>query len=115
MFYYKKFNAEQSIALDLEIYTNQTKMWRVKEMVKCIGDGYLVVLADHKSKNKYCLCILKKTGDTLEQLSFCKVQITGEDEGLKLSKLTVVGSDQNLAVFSLVSSVGKVRFFKYEF
>lgn len=93
LFYYIKFKAEESIALNLEIYTDQVKAWRVKEMTKCINDNYLVVLADHKSKSKFCLCILKKTQNSLEQLSFCKVQITGEDESQNFSKLTVVGND----------------------
>lgn len=96
LFYYSRFQSDRTQSLNLEIYTSSTRMWRVKEMVKCLGDKYLTVLTYSKAKSKFCLCILKKGfSDKLEQLAFCKVQITGEDEFLRFSKLTVVGCDDD--------------------
>jgi hypothetical protein len=50
----------------------------------------------------------------LVQLAFCKVQVTGEDEFLRFSKLTAIGNDENQIVLSLTSNIGRVRFFRFE-
>ena len=114
LFYYTKFNSKQSKALSLQIYTDNIKHWRVKEMTKCLKDTYLLILTESLKKNTFCICVLKATGEKLDQLAFCKVQITGEDSQIRFSKLTVVGCEDESITMSLISNFGDVRFFKFD-